>query len=163
MKTIKEIMKAGPVTCGKNETLKVITNQMYKSNVGFLPVLDENKKVIGTITDRDVALAIGKNSKSAQDIKVHEVMNTKVYSVRPEDDAVTALKMMRTKKVGRLPVVDSEGKIKGVISLTRIANKIKDSKDKSELEHAGKENIINTIQSLAERTEAPESIEEAAE
>ncbi len=163
MKTVNEIMKSQPQSVTKNETLKSALNQMDKSNIGFLPVVDDNQKVIGTITDRDIALAIGKTSKSAQQIKVHEVMNSRVHCIKPEDDAASALKIMRTKQVGRLPVVDSENKLKGMVSLTGMARKIKNSKEQAELEHQGKENIVNTLHSLAERTQKLENVDEEAE
>src|SRR5258708_7014026 len=134
MKPVKDIMKLQPVSVVKNETVKNAVNQMDRSNIGFLPVVDENQKVVGTVTDRDIALAIGKLNKPANEIKVHEVMNSIIHSIKPEDDTASALKVMRTKKVGRLPVVDSENKLKGVVSLMGITRKVKEGNGLSELE-----------------------------
>ncbi|MFN6039426.1 MAG: CBS domain-containing protein, partial [Bacteroidota bacterium] len=55
MKKIKEMMTASPKTVGKNESLKTVATQMSKSNIGSLPVVDENKKVVGIVTDRDIS------------------------------------------------------------------------------------------------------------
>lgn len=151
MKTINEIMKTSPRSITKNETLKDAAKQMNTSNIGFLPVIDEDQKVVGAITDRDITLAISKNSKTADDIKVHEVMNSKVHTVQPEDDAASALNIMRTKQVGRLPVVDKENRLKGVISLMGISRNARNTTELSQLEHTGIENIIETIYSLAQR------------
>ncbi|HKC69800.1 MAG TPA: CBS domain-containing protein [Bacteroidia bacterium] len=69
---------------------------------------------------------------------------------------------MRTKKVGWVPVVDKEGRLKGVVSLMGIVRKIKDSSEKTELEYKGEENIINTLHALANRKQKLESINEFA-
>lgn len=124
---------------------------MEQSKIGFLPVIDESKKVIGTLTDRDLALAIGKSDKGPNDLKVEEVMNKNVQTVKPDADATEALKIMRTKKVGRLPVVDNEQHLTGIVSLMDIARRVKDTPEKDSLEHEGEENIVNTFYSLAER------------
>ncbi len=163
MKAIREIMATSPISCGKNETIQSVVSNMSKSNIGFLPVVDESKKVIGTITDRDVCLAIGKSNKPVHELKVHEVMNKNTHLIRQEEDVASALRIMRTNKVGRLPVVDTDNHLKGIVSLTRIARKIKDSQDKAELEYAGKENVINTLSAIAERNQSKKSVEESAE
>jgi predicted transcriptional regulator len=160
MKAIKEIMKTAPLSCGKSETLQSVVNQMYKANIGFLPVVDENKKVIGTITDRDVFMALGKTNKTPKDLKVQEVMNKTAHLIGQDDTVVTALQVMRTKHVSRLPVVDSESRLKGVVNLARIARNVKDSSEKNELGHAGSENILNTFISLAERNSNKQYIED---
>jgi predicted transcriptional regulator len=163
MKAIKEIMATSPISCGKNETIKTVVGHMSKSNIGFLPVIDENKKVIGTITDRDVCLAISKASKPMNELKVMDVMNKKAHLIKQDEDVHAALKMMRTHQVGRLPVVDNENHLKGIVSLTRIVRKAKESSEKAEIEYSGKENVINTLSAIAERNKKKQNIEEAAE
>jgi CBS domain-containing protein len=163
MKAVKEIMKTPAKSVVKSETIQSAAKTMYKSNIGFLPVVDENEKVVGTITDRDIALAIGKNSKPSQEIKVHEVMNSTIHTIKAEDDTAAALKLMRTKQVGRLPVVDSENRLKGIVSLMGIARTVKNDAKKEEVEYEGTENILNTLHSLAERNQKAEVVEEAAE
>jgi len=159
MKTIKEVMARSPISCGKNETIQTVANQMFKANIGFLPVIDESKKVIGTITDRDVCLAISKGHKPVHELKVQDVMNKNAHFIRQEEDVSSALRLMRLNQVGRLPVVDTENHLEGVISLTRIARKIKDSNEKAELEYAGRENIINTLGAIAERNKSKKGVE----
>ena len=136
---------------------------MTKSNIGFLPVIDEHKKVIGTITDRDVCLAIGKGSKPVNELKVYEVMNKKAHLVKQDEDVATALKVMRTNQVGRLPVVDDDNHLKGIVSLTHIVRKVKNSSEKEEIEYKGKENVINTLTAIAERNRKRQQDEESDE
>ncbi len=154
MKQIKEVMRTPPISCKKDETVQSVAKQMFRSNIGFMPVVDDNQKVIGTITDRDVTMAIGRSNKSSDDLKVHEVMNYNPHTIQPHETASKALEIMRTRQVGRLPVVDDEKKLKGVISLMGLSRKITDSQEKSEIEHQGKENILNTFRILALRNSA---------
>ncbi|MFI5150981.1 MAG: CBS domain-containing protein [Bacteroidia bacterium] len=152
MKTIKEIMVLAPQHCTRNETLKDISIRMHKANIGSLPVLDENKKVVGIITDRDIALSLGKHdNKPHADLKVHEIMTSKVHTISPEESTTTALKIMRTNMVGRLPVVDNKRELKGMVSLNRILRDSRGTKEADELEYAGEENVLLTLHSIAER------------
>jgi len=155
MKTINDIMTTSPEFIGKKATLEEAANQMQKNNIGSLPVVDENEKVVGIITDRDITLAIAKNKKPVSDIKVTDAMTTDVHTINPENEAVEALKIMRTKKVGRLPVVDSEKRLKGIVTLTGIAKKFQEGGEKS-----GKNNddVISTLFAIAERNENPEPV-----
>lgn len=153
MKTIKEVMTTTVQTVDRNANLQAAANQMSQSRVGFLPVVDENHKLVGTITDRDVALAIGKINRSPAEVKVQDIMNKTVHTVRAEDNATTALNMMRTKQVGRLPVVDKDQHLTGVVTLMGIARQVKNTPDKRELESEGPDNILNTLYAIAERND----------
>jgi CBS domain-containing protein len=163
MKTIKDLMTPSPQYCEKNESLKDVARKMAQSNIGSLPVVDENKKVIGMITDRDIALALGRRQGAVAEVQVHEAMTPQVHSLRADEDATAALKMMRTQKVGRLPVVDAENHLKGIISLNGIVRKVQDSSDKAEINYSGKENVHRTLESIAERNRKFETVKDFAD
>jgi len=160
MKKVKDMMTASVLSCGRLETIKSVASHMSQSNIGFVPVVDENRKVIGTITDRDVALALGRTNQPLEKLTAQDVMNAGAYTIGTEDNVDKALELMRRKMVGRLPVVDSQDRLKGVISLMGIARKVKYSKESRLLESEGRENIINTFHAIAERNHNRESIEE---
>ncbi len=149
MKPIKEIMTLNPQSCLKNETLLSVSNQMSKFNIGALPVVDESKKVIGIITDRDIVLALCKIKKTLKQITVNEAMTSEVYTIDVEDDAANALNLMREKKIGRLPIVNRQNCLEGMISFNSISRKIY----KEDIEKAGKENVLNTLQEINDRNE----------
>lgn len=153
MKKIKDMMTASPKTVGKNENLKTVVNQMSKSNIGSIPVVDDEKKVIGIVTDRDISLALSKSDKKINEIKVQDVMTSEVHTCKEEDDAVKALGIMRSQKVGRLPVINTENKLTGIITLDGILRKAQHTTQKDELIYKGKENVINTLNAIAERNE----------
>ncbi|HXB39757.1 MAG TPA: CBS domain-containing protein [Bacteroidia bacterium] len=151
MKTVKEIMVHEPKHCGKHENLQNVIAEMLKSNIGSLPVVDKEKKVIGIITDRDICGALARTNKHLVELRVHEAMTGHVHTCLVEDSTNTALKIMRTKKVGRLPVVDKKGCLKGILSLNTIIRQLHGSNDGAEAVFAGEENVVNTLHSIAER------------
>ena len=150
MKTAKEIMVHSPEHCDQHETLLSVVGQMSKSNIGSLPVIDEDKKVIGIVTNHDVCMALGKTNKPPHEIKVHEVMSTNVHTCSQEDDAPTVLKIMRTNRVSRLPVIDEDNKLRGILSLNRMIRRVYDGSDKDEILFKGKENVLNTLRSITQ-------------
>src|SRR4051812_3057240 len=103
MKTVKDIMVINPKSCKKNDPLQKVVKVMGDSNIGTMPVVDKGMKVVGIITDRDVTLTIGRTNKHISDLKVFEAMTHEVHACSPDDDMSTALKIMRTEKVARLP------------------------------------------------------------
>jgi CBS domain-containing protein len=151
MKKIKEIMVDEPRHCEKSQSVQSVVTEMSKSNIGSLPVVDKNKKVIGVITDRDICVGLSNTNKPLTELKVHEVMSTQAHTCTPEDDASTALKIMRTKKVGRLPVVDKDGRLKGIVSLNGIVRHHHENNEKVEEQYPGEENVMNTLHAIADR------------
>src|SRR5207253_3180396 len=102
---------------------------MRDRNVGFLPVCDQDGRVIGTITDRDIAVRVVADGVSS-DRNVGEVMTAAVFSVHPDDDLARAEQLMEAEHVSRIVVVDGDGKLAGVISLSDVA-------DRERVERAG--------------------------
>ena len=94
---------------------------MMEYDCGALPVVDNENKVVGMITDRDIAIAAATKARLASEIRVSEVISRKVYSAMPDEDIHTALKIMRHEKVRRLPIVNRDGMLQGILSLNDIA------------------------------------------
>jgi CBS domain-containing protein len=114
---VKEVMMGTPYTCPKNANLGEATELMWKGNCGFLPVTEPDGKVCGVVTDRDISIALGTRNKLAGEVTVGEVSECKVHACSPEDEIHVALLTMREGKVRRLPVIDSNGKAVGVLSM----------------------------------------------
>jgi CBS domain-containing protein len=94
---------------------------MWEGDCGILPIVDPSNKVVGVITDRDICMAVATKFRPAAQISAREVSSDKLFTCRPEDDVKRALEIMRTETVRRLPVVDSEGKLQGILSLNDLA------------------------------------------
>lgn len=151
---VKDVMTTSSLKyCSPETKLHNVAKLMEEGNCGALPVCDKNKKVIGIVTDRDIALALTKKSgETPAKIDVSEIMTSKVHTIHANDDVTDALKEMRTKKIGRLPVVDDEGKLKGVLSLHNLLTQTA-TNTKLEIGNlkSPEENILKTIIALSDR------------
>ena len=114
---VKEVMMGTPYQIPLDANLGMATELMWKGNCGFLPVVDAEKKVCGVVTDRDICVALGTRNQTAGQVLVEEVVQRKVYACNPEDDIHVALQTMREGHVRRLPVVDRNGDLAGVVSM----------------------------------------------
>jgi CBS domain-containing protein len=117
---VRDIMTKGPVFCHSDSNLAAAAEKMWAHDCGVLPVVDDELGVVGVITDRDICIALGTKDRRASSVLVREVMTTKVYVCAPEDDIHTALKVMEKGRVRRLPVVNREGKLMGILSMDDI-------------------------------------------
>jgi CBS domain-containing protein len=114
---VKEVMMGTPYHIPLDANLGMATELMWKGNCGFLPVVDAGKKLCGVITDRDICVALGTRNQTAGEVLVEEVVQRKVYACNSEDDIHVALQTMREGHVRRLPVVDLNGDLAGVVSM----------------------------------------------
>ena len=112
---LNDLFTRAVITAGPDEALAGIARRMQEYNVGTV-VIVEDRRPVGIITDRDLALALGARGLSPQ-APVREVMTRHVLAV-PEDTGVfTATRFIQERKVRRLPVVDREDRLVGLVSL----------------------------------------------
>ncbi|HKE60031.1 MAG TPA: CBS domain-containing protein [Pyrinomonadaceae bacterium] len=117
---VNEIMTSGVSVCDLNASLADAAKAMWDNDCGILPVMKDGNELVGLITDRDICMGIAMKGRGASTISVEEVMTGEVYSVREDDDLHRALEMMREYKVRRLPVLDAEGKLAGLVSMNDV-------------------------------------------
>ncbi|MEW6734715.1 MAG: CBS domain-containing protein [Acidobacteriota bacterium] len=118
----KDVMSKDVKICTPTTDLATVATAMWESGCGVLPVLGNDEEVVGMITDRDVCIAVAAKNRLATDIQVREVLCENLYYCAPDDDIQTVLEIMRSGKVYRLPVIDREAKLVGIISLDDIAH-----------------------------------------
>lgn len=116
----EEIMKDDIECVSPRDTVEDAAVTMRDQNVGFLPVCDQSGKVLGTITDRDIAIRLVAAKKSGTSA-IEEVMTREVISCSPKDDVARAQELMAENHKSRIMCLDSGGKLVGVISLSDIA------------------------------------------
>jgi len=99
---------------------------MKRENIGPIPVIqdEQTRKLVGIVTDRDLALKIVAEGRDAKSTKVEAVMTRKVVTCRAEDDVQKALDAMAEHQLRRIPVVDKEGKILGIIAQADVATRV---------------------------------------
>jgi CBS domain-containing protein len=118
---VREIMTSDVKSCSVNTNLATAAEIMWKHDCGAVPVTDGGGTVVGMITDRDICIAAATRSRAEGDIKVGEVLSKQLRSCSPGDDIRSAMETMRTEQLRRLPVVESDGRLAGIVSLHDIA------------------------------------------
>lgn len=129
---VSELMTTDVRTCWMNEALDRAAKLMWELDCGSIPVLDQNGRVVGMITDRDVCMAAYTQAQLLGRIPVSKAMSAELYSCKAEEDLEKVEKRMRSHQVRRMPVLDDEGHLRGILSLADIAQRAaKDAKSKA--------------------------------
>ena len=115
MATIRDLMTSNVETVGPDHTAKDAAAFMLSADTGSIPVC-ENDKVIGMITDRDIAVR-GVAAGKGPDCSVRDLMSSDVVCARDSDDAQSVAQQMSEAQVRRLPVLDANDKLVGMVSL----------------------------------------------
>lgn len=118
---VYEIMNRKVVRCHMDDTLQIAAGRMWAMDVGALPVVDDHDRVVGMITDRDITMASYLNDCAPSARRVRDTVSGRVYTVGPEDEVSHAEEVMSKWQVRRLPIVDAEGRLSGVITVNDIA------------------------------------------
>ena len=119
---VKEAQTSDVHSCSPDTNLAQAAHIMWDSDCGVVPVVDDARTLLGVITDRDICMATTTRSIAPADIQVRHVMTTgNVYTCRPDDDVRSALSTMATHRVRRLPVVDRQNHLVGIVSLGDLA------------------------------------------
>jgi CBS domain-containing protein len=126
MKKCSEVMTKDPVCCRPGDTVERAAQLMEQENVGPIPVIDggQTKKLVGIVTDRDLALKVVAKGRDPKGTKVEEVMTSDPVTCRPEDGLQRAVSAMEEHQVRRIPVVDEGGRIVGIIAQGDIATRV---------------------------------------
>lgn len=114
-KTVKELMTSDPYLISPDSTVEKAAQRMKDINCGVLPVGTADKP-IGMLTDRDIVLRIVSENLDAKTTRVEDIMTRRVYSCREDDTLQDAADEMVRHKVGRLVVLDRNGKVSGILS-----------------------------------------------
>lgn len=116
----EQIMKRNIECISPQESAQHAARVMRDENLGFLPVCDPSKRVLGTITDRDIAIRLVAAGKPPT-TPASDFMTREVVACRPQDDVQEAQRMMAQHHKSRIMCLDDAGKLIGVISLSDIA------------------------------------------
>jgi len=126
MKKCSEVMTENPVCCLPNDMVVDVAELMKGGNIGSIPVIEteKTKKLIGIVTDRDLALKVVAKGLDAKSTKVETVMTRKLVTCLADDDLQKALDAMAEHQLRRIPVVDADNKIVGIIAQADVATRI---------------------------------------
>ena len=121
-----EVMTKDPVCCLPNDMVAEAAKLMKSGNIGSIPVIEDEqtKKLIGIVTDRDLTLKIVAEGLDAKSTKVEAVMTRKVVTCLAGDDLQKALDAMAEHQLRRIPVVDNDNKVVGIIAQADVATRV---------------------------------------
>lgn len=118
---VSDLMTKDVRTCSANDNLQRAAQIMWESDCGVVPVVDSENRVIGIVTDRDIAMGAYTQGQTLWQIPVSKVMAKQVHPVHDGDRIDVAEDLMRRVRVRRVPVLDGEGRLKGILSLNDLA------------------------------------------
>lgn len=117
-----EVMRTNVECCRLDETAAEVAERMRDKNIGFMPVCDASGAVVGTLTDRDLALRVLAERRAGESTLVEEIFTKEVIACKPSDDLEYAEQLMSRHRKSRIVCVDDARRPVGVISLSDIAN-----------------------------------------
>jgi CBS domain-containing protein len=142
-----ELMSLAVSSCGPGDSLQRAAQLMWEADCGAVPVVDGEHRVVGMITDRDVCMAAYTQGEALWRIPVSSAMARKVYGVAEGDslDAVEAV--MRQARVRRVPVLDKEGRLRGILSMNDLARHARGSVGRK-ADGLGADAIVKTLAAI---------------
>jgi CBS domain-containing protein len=124
-KKITELMSPNPCAIEANKPVAYAARMMKDEDVGLAPIV-EGDRLVGTLTDRDIVTRVVAMGMDPQSVTVREVASTDLVTVDPEQDLGEALRLMASNQVRRLPVVEEDGRLVGVVAQADVAREAKD-------------------------------------
>lgn len=125
---INKLMQKNLVTCSPSATVKDAASMMKEQHVGTVLVVEDGGKLRGIVTDRDIALTIGADSKDPKTTYASDVMSSDPVTIESNADVESALQIMSKENIRRLPVMQN-GKLVGLLSSADVAVEIKQEFD----------------------------------
>jgi CBS domain-containing protein len=122
---IGDLMTKSPRTLESGSSAMEAARLMRDEDAGLIPVV-EGDKLVGTVTDRDIAIRVVAEGKSPTSITVGEIASRVLVTIDPQQDLDEALRLMAHHQVRRLPVVEEDGKLVGIVAQADIARNASD-------------------------------------
>jgi CBS domain-containing protein len=118
---VEELMARPVHTCRPYDNLRTAARIMWERDIGFVPIVDQQQRIVGVITDRDICMAAMSRGSTLESLRVADAMAQQVRTARTTDTIEAAEQVMKTNQIRRLPVVSKDGSLAGVLSLNDIA------------------------------------------
>ena len=142
---VEQVMSRNVKSCRADDTLNRAAQMMWENDCGCVPVVDDEGRAVGMLTDRDVCMAAYIQGGLLSHLRVGSAMAGDVRSCRPTDTVAEAESIMRAAQVRRLPVVDPESHIIGLLSLNDIAREVARERGASGKPEVDCEEIAETL------------------
>ena len=118
---LNTVMTANPACCKQDTPLRQVAQMMSDNDCGMIPVVDQQDMPVGVITDRDIAVRAVAGGKDTTRASASDYMTTPVRTVGQDSTLADCVAAMEAGQVRRIPVVDAQGKLCGVVAQADIA------------------------------------------
>ena len=125
---VTSVMTPNPVSCRPDTTLREVARMMLDNDCGEIPVVDEAMRPVGVVTDRDIVVRIVAVGRDPQTVRASESMSSPATTVSTDAKLSDVIDVMESRQIRRVPVVDLDGKLCGMVAQADIALTGKDRK-----------------------------------
>ena len=121
MRDLQSVMTRNPQCVTEQDRLQDVARLMLDCDCGALPVVGENERLIGMITDRDIVVRVIAEGRDCSQATVKDAMTSEAHSVRESDSLESVFQVMKDRKVRRVPVVDDNQRVIGIVAQADLA------------------------------------------
>lgn len=143
---IEQIMSQPVLTCSIHDNLNTAAQLMWEHDCGAIPVADDEGRLVGIVTDRDICMATYTQGSAPQAISVSSAMAKEVRSCQPSDSIETVERLMRESQVRRIPIIDDENHPIGLVSLNDISREAARAKKRNGVDRE----VVDTLAAICQ-------------
>ncbi len=138
MPKCREIMTPDPVCCEPGDSVAFVAQTMKQEDVGSVPVVAsrDSGQLVGIVTDRDLVIKVLAGDRPSGAATVRDAMTAPPLSCRVDDDVDEVVRAMADRQVRRMPVVDADGRLAGIIAQADVATRVHEDRKTGELVEA---------------------------
>jgi CBS domain-containing protein len=144
---VRELMTQPVYSCSIQDHANAAAQIMWERDCGVVPVVDQGGRVVGVLTDRDLCMAAHFQNRPLTDIPIAGVMAQEVCTCLADDDVVDAERLMADRQIHRLPVVNADGSLIGILSVADLARQTKPATSRRDDPVA---QLANTVSAISE-------------
>jgi len=143
----RKLMCTDVLACRQGDTMADAAKIMWERDCGIVPVVDDRKRVVGILTDRDICISAYTKGLALSQLHVKDAMQAPVHCCRDDESREAIHEMMRTHQVRRLPVVDRDARLVGMISLNDLVLSAQESTGTARSKEA--EQVFETLAAVS--------------
>jgi CBS domain-containing protein len=148
---VKDLMTTSVACVRRNDPLSAAAQIMWDCDCGAVPVKeDDGERVVGMVTDRDICIATWSRDCGPSAILVSEAASRELYACQPEDSIASAQELMSTRQIRRIPVLDGNGHLVGILSLADIVTEPNNEAARTSASELGPVEIATTLRTICQ-------------
>ena len=151
---VRELMTDSPQACRRTESANEAARVMWEQDCGAVPIVEDDGRVVGIVTDRDICMAAYIQGRPLGSISLESIMSTDVCACRAEDELARAEHLMQERQVNRLPVVADGEVLVGMLALCDLTRGVKRAGALQQKTSEGQE-LLETVAAIREPRRPP--------